>query len=318
MGADNQKKKSDDGSGADAGPRRWEDEAMATIITPSEVPKYVPGAITAASDDLDWNGVWLRGYHYTGLDVIVPPVRDFTIVSYRRGATLMERQCEGAWTTTHCAPGDVSLLTRSQRSHWHWTEEIDVSHVYLSENLISAVCAEITDRCVADVRLRDVLKSHDPIVTAAVAAITREARQQPLGSALYVEVVATQLVVHLLRNYASMTFHEPSSKGRLSPAQVRRLTAYIDSRLREQLNLETLAAVAGVGVWTFTRHFRESFGRTPHAYVIERRIDRARHLLAKTCLPIKEVASVCGFADQAHMTRAFHTHLNTTPAALRL
>ena len=35
---------------------------MATIITPSEVPKYVPSAVTAASDDLDWNGVWLRGY----------------------------------------------------------------------------------------------------------------------------------------------------------------------------------------------------------------------------------------------------------------
>jgi AraC family transcriptional regulator len=291
---------------------------MATIITPREVPKFVPGAVTAASDDLGWNGVWLRGYRYSALDVIVPPVRDFTIVSYRRGATFMERQCEGAWTKTHCAPGDVSLLTKSQRSHWHWTEEIDVSHVYLSEHLVAGICTEVTDRCIADVRLQDVLKSHDPIVTAAVAAITREAQQQALGSTLYVEGVATQLVVHLLRNYASVTFHEPSRKGRLSPSQVRLLTEYIDSRLHEQLTLETLAAVTGVGVWTFTRHFRESFGRTPHAYIIEQRIDRARRLLAQSGMPIKEVASVCGFADQAHMTRVFQTHLRTTPAMLRL
>jgi AraC family transcriptional regulator len=163
-----------------------------------------------------------------------------------------------------------------------------------------------------------VLKSHDPIVTAAVAAITREAQQQALGSALYVEAVATQLVVHLLRNYALVTFREPSGKGRLSPSQVRRLTDYIDCRLHEQLNLETLAAVAGLGVWTFTRHFRESFGRTPHAYIIEQRVDRARRLLAQSRMPIKEVASVCGFADQAHMTRLFQTHLHTTPAMLRL
>ena len=229
----------------------------------------------------------------------------------------MERRYEGAWTKTHCAPGDVSLLTKSQRSHWHWTEEIDVSHVYLSENLLSGICAEVTDRCIADVRLQDVLKTHDQIVTAAVAAIAREAHEQPLVSALYVEAVATQLAVHLLRKYASVTFREPSSKGRLSPAQVRRLTEYIDNRLHEQLNLETLAAVAGVGVWTFTRHFRASFGRTPHAYIIERRVDRARRLLAQSCLPIKEVASVCGFADQAHMTRIFQTHLRTTPALLR-
>jgi AraC family transcriptional regulator len=229
----------------------------------------------------------------------------------------MERRYEGAWTKTHCAPGDVSLLTRSQRSHWHWTGEIDVSHVYLTEKLVAGVCAEITDRYVADVQLHDVLKSHDLIVTAAVAAITREAEQQPLGGALYVEAVATQLAVHLFRNYASVRFREPKGKGRLSPAQVRRLTGYIDNRLHEQLNLETLAAVAGVGLWTFTRHFRESFGRTPHAYVIERRVDRARRLLAQGGLPIKEVASVCGFADQAHMTRVFQTHLHTTPAALR-
>ena len=219
---------------------------------------------------------------------------------------------------THCAPGDVSLLTKSQRSHWHWTKEIDVSHVYLGENLVSGICNDVTDRCIADVRLQDVLKSHDPIVTAAVAAITREAQQQTLGSGLYVEAVATQLVVHLLRNYASVTFREPSGKGRLSPSQVRRLTEYIDSRLHEQLNLETLAAVAGVGVWTFTRHFREFFALTPHAYIIEQRVDRARRLLTQSCMPIKEVASACGFADQAHMTRVFQTHLRTTSATLRL
>ena len=100
------------------------------------------------------------------------------------------------------------------------------------------------------------MKAHDPIVTAAVAAITREAQQQALGSALYVEAVATQLAVHLLRNYAAVTFREPSGKGKLSPAQVRRLTEYIDGRLQEQLDLETLATVAGMGMWTFTRHFR--------------------------------------------------------------
>jgi AraC family transcriptional regulator len=148
---------------------------MASIITPSEVPNYVPGAVTAASDNLGWNGVWLRGYRYGALDVVVPPVSDFTIVSYLRGATLMERRCEGAWTRTYCGPGDVSLLTRSQRSHWHWTEEIDVSHVYLSESLVSGICAEVTDRSIADVRLQDVVKTHDPIVTATVAAITGEA-----------------------------------------------------------------------------------------------------------------------------------------------
>jgi AraC family transcriptional regulator len=88
------------------------------------------------------------------------------------------------------------------------------------------------------------------------------------------------------------------------------LTEYIDSSLDEKPNLEALAAVAGVGLWSFARHFRESFGQTPHAYIIARRIDRARRLLAQGSVPIKEVASACGFADQAHMTRVFQAHLH--------
>jgi AraC family transcriptional regulator len=292
-------------------------EGMATIITPDEVPKYVPGAVLVASDDLGWNGVWLRAYRYKALDVIMPPVSDFTVVSWLRGATFVERRADGAWIKAHCSPGDVSLLPRSERSHWRWPEEIDVCHVYLTEDFVSKICAEITNRCVADVQLNVVLKTRDPVMTAAVAAITREAQHQELGSALYVEAVATQLAVHMLRNYASVTFREPSDKGRLSPAQVRRLTEYIDSNLNEKPNLETLAAVAGVGLWSFARHFQESFGQTPHAYIIARRIDRARCLLAQGSMPIKHVALACGFADQAHMTRVFQAHLHTTSAALR-
>jgi AraC family transcriptional regulator len=72
-----------------------------------------------------------------------------------------------------------------------------------------------------------------------------------------------------------------------------------------------------MGVWSFARRFRESFGSAPHAYVVEQRVERARRLLARSSMPLKEVASVCGFADQAHLTRVFHERLKTTPAAVR-
>ena len=290
---------------------------MSTLITPSELPKWVPGKILCASDNLGWNGVELRSYQYKGLDVSVPAMRDFIVISYRRGATFMERRFEGAWTKTKCLPGDISLLTRSQQSHWHWTEDIDVCHVYLSEKLVSNVANEVMDRSVAEVRLHDVLKTEDAVVTAAVDTITNEARQQSMGSALYVEAVATQLTVHLLRNYASVTMRDACGKGHLSPAQARRVTECIESWLHQQLNLETLAAVVGLGVWSFSRRFRETFGCAPHAYVIGRRVERAQRLLTHGILPVKEIASACGFADQAHMTRVFQSRLHTTPAVLR-
>lgn len=290
---------------------------MSTLITPPELPKWVPGEVLCASDDLGWSGVSLRSYRYQGQDVEVPAMSDFMIVAYRRGETRMERRFEGAWTRTRCVPGDLSLLTRSQHSHWNWTEGIDVSHVYLSDKFVSGIANEVMDRTAAEVRLHDILKTQDAIVTSAVDAITQEAANLSAGGALYVEAVATQLVVHLLRRYASITFRESNGRGTLSPSQCRRLADYIEAHLSEPLSLADLAAASGLGVWSFSRRFRASFGRTPHAYVIERRIDQARRLLSHGVMCVKEIASTCGFADQAHMTRVFRQHLHVTPAALR-
>jgi AraC family transcriptional regulator len=290
---------------------------MCALLVPSELPKWVPGELLCTSDDLCWNGVAQRSYRYAGQDVEVPPMRDFVVVAYRRGVTRMERRFDGAWTRTQCAPGDLSLLTRCQHSHWNWTENIDVSHVYLSESVVSGLAAEVMDRTVADVRLHDVLKTQDPVVSGIVDAITQEAQHHGMGGSLYVDALGAQLAVHMLRHYAAIRFREPRDQGCLSPLQLRRVVEYIDSRLAEALALESLAAVAGLGVWSFSRRFRASFGQAPHAYVIERRVERARRLLSQGTQSVKEVASECGFADQAHMTRLFRLRLKTTPAVLR-
>jgi AraC family transcriptional regulator len=290
---------------------------MTALITPAELPNWVPGLVLAASDELGWSGVQFRAYRYAGLDVEVPAMRDFTVVSYARGATPMARRFEGRWTRTECRPGDASLLTRSQRSHWHWTAGIDVNHLYLSEAFVTRVANEVMDRSVSEVRLLDVLKTNDPVVTETVDAIAAEADQRSLGGALCVEAMGVRLVVHLLRNYASVSFREPCDNGRLSPAQARRVVEYIDERLHESASLEALAAVAGLGVWSFSRRFRATFGHPAHSYVIDRRVERAQALIRQGALSVKEVASACGFADQAHMTRVFQARLHTTPAVLR-
>ena len=290
---------------------------MAELITPTELPTWVPGKVIAASDGLDWRGLSLRGYRYRGQDVHIPAMRDFMIVSYRQGVTPMERRFDGAWTKTNCAPGSVSLMTRSQKCHWHWVEDIDVTHVYLENELVTALANEALDRTVTEVRLQDLLNVEDPVITGTVAAIEQEAAQGGLGGALYAEALGTQLVLHLLRNYAAIKFKDVEDQSRLSPMQARRVSEYIESRLGEAIDLKSLAACAGLGQWAFTRRFRETFGCAAYGYVITRRVERARHLLEKSPHAIKEIAAACGFSDQAHMTRVFRMRLGVTPAQYR-
>lgn len=259
----------------------------------------------------------LRSYHFEKQEVDIPAFHDFLVVAYRRGVTHMHRRLEGGWTRTKCVPGDLSLLTRSQLSQWHWTEDIDVSHVYLSESLLSGVASEVLDRKVDEVCLHDVLNFQDPIVVAAANAITAEASNRAAGSALYVEAVATQLAVHLFRHYASATFLGSANEGGLSSVMASRIEEYIVSKLHEQLDLSSLAAVTGLGNWSFTRRFRKTFNQPVHAYVIERRVERAKQLLIHSSRMISEIAQDCGFSDQSHMTRVFQARLRTTPAVFR-
>jgi len=290
---------------------------MALLIRPEELPRWVPGKLLQRSDGLGWSHVALRAYRYPGLDVEVPALADFAIVAYKRGSTSMERRFEGAWTRTECHPGDMSLLTRAQASHWRWTAEIDVDHVYISGTFFSKVAEDALDREISDVRLHDLLRVRDPVVTACVEAISAEATQTAIGGSLYVAALTTQLAMHLLRKYAVVRCVDKSGHGAMTAPLRQRLVEYIEARLNEAVTLDELAGVAGMGVWTFGKRFVATFGQTPHDYVLRRRLDRACCMLAHELAPIKAVAAACGFADQAHLTRAMRAKLGTTPGALR-
>jgi AraC family transcriptional regulator len=112
-------------------------------------------------------------------------------------------------------------------------------------------------------------------------------------------------------------FLDKSGRGELPPAIRKRVIEYIEARIDQPLTLEELAEVASMGVWTFGKRFRASFQITPHQYVVDRRIERAQQMLALGRLPVKAIATECGFADQAHLTRVMRARLGRTPASLR-
>lgn len=290
---------------------------MPGLVTVDELPRWVPGTCVASSGSLGWRNVGMRSYRYPGHDVMLPGLADFMLVSYRAGATEMHRRFDGAWSTAQCGPGKLSLLTRSQDSHWHWREPIEVAHVYLDAGLLANVAADALDRPVSDVHLRDMLCLEDPVIDGIMRTITAEAQAPGPGGAIYVESLGVQLAVHLLRHYADVRLKETAARGRFSPAVTRRLLDYVEEHLDGSITLDQLAGQAGCRVWTFSRQFKETFGCAPHAFLRQRRVERAERLLGEGTLALKEIAFACGFADQAHMTRMFRAMRKPTPGCVR-
>lgn len=85
---------------------------------------------------------------------------------------------------------------------------------------------------------------------------------------------------------------------------------------RPDLGLEDLAALAGTDRFRLSRAFAGAYGLAPHAYLVQRRLNRARSLLAGGGAPA-DVAAATGFSDQSHMGRWFRRAFGMTPAAYR-
>lgn len=156
----------------------------------------------------------------------------------------------------------------------------------------------------------------DPFVTQLALALRDEARHGGVGGELFVDSVATALSLHLSRRYA--TRPTPSARVRpLSGARLSRVVAHIEEHLPDTLRLADLAAVAGLGSDRFGRAFKAATGTSPHRYVTRRRVERAAELLARTDLPIAEIAHRVGMAGQSHLTTVFRTAIGATPHAYR-
>ena len=105
--------------------------------------------------------------------------------------------------------------------------------------------------------------------------------------------------------------------GGLAPWKIRRLKAFIEEHLSDSIRIHDLSDLVGLSVPQFSRAFVQSFGAPPHAYLIQRRLDRARQLMLAGDIALCEVAVSCGFSDQAHFCKVFRRKTGRTPAAWR-
>lgn len=124
---------------------------------------------------------------------------------------------------------------------------------------------------------------------------------------------AALLSAILVKTMAPVLF--PDERQEVSVS--RRMQAYIDSHLYEDLHLDGLAVQFGYAKMHLIRLFRDEIGITPMQYVLRQRMDAACKMLTGTVMPVAEIAGMLHYSSAQHFTAAFRKHTGVTPAVYR-
>lgn len=112
---------------------------------------------------------------------------------------------------------------------------------------------------------------------------------------------------------------QPSRGGArwMTAQRLRRVDEIIEARLDRMLTVQDLADELGLSAGFFSRAFRQATGRSPHAYILDRKIARARALIAAGAEDLSSVALAAGFSSHAHLSTVFCRKLGVSPSVLR-
>ena len=208
-------------------------------------------------------------------------------------------------------PGALCIMPQGASSEWEITDAFEFVHLYVPHTELGRFYAETFDQDSRLMMMPEATFDHAPALAEALRYMASAVRS---NDRLAADEAVTAAFTHLFVDPRYGANRAPSIKGGLAPAVRRRITDYIDANLDCPLTLKDLAGVAGLSEFHLQRMFRISCSVSPHNWILHRRVDRAKVLLAANN-SIAQIASGCGFSSQSHLTRVFKTMVGVTPSA---
>jgi AraC family transcriptional regulator len=205
--------------------------------------------------------------------------------------------------------GDLPIFQR-------WSSSPRILVIAMEQAFVKQIVGEAFDG--KELELRSQIGIRDPVIEGMAAAWRRELVERGAGGRLYTEGLGSALAVHVFRAYGDRLSRSPPVIGGLGALRLRRVVDYIEAHLADDISLRDLAAMAGLSTHHFGEAFKASTGTSPHRYLIERRILRAKELLIGAEQSIAEIAISVGFASHSHFTDNFRRLTGTTPSRFRI
>jgi AraC family transcriptional regulator len=164
-----------------------------------------------------------------------------------------------------------------------------------------------------DSRLTPQLCIPETRIAALINSMRAEVEAGCPSDPLYGESLSLALTAYVCSHYSVHTQDTQAINHRFSHVQSQRLLEFVHAHLGGDFSLVELARIVHLSPRHFSRLFRNTFGMSPHRYVVSERIRQAQQLLGASQLSIVEIAARTGFASQSHFTDVFRRAIGVSP-----
>jgi AraC family transcriptional regulator len=273
------------------------------------LPTLVHAKIFATSKTYGWDGMYAevgenRGWH---VENMVPVGHYIAISRDTEDFHFKVRDAAGNWQPVVMKPGSLWIQPASQSFSFHVDTMSRWCGVIVQPAKLKALIG-------TDSAVEPVIGLQDEILGGVMRALTAEVLQGGNSGARFADAMLTVIATQLLRLFGAANI---APKGGITGRQLRLVMDHVDAKLEHDLAVGDLANIAGLSEAHFSRAFKQTAGMSPQKFITERRLERAKRLLADTPDSLIQIALACGFSDQAHFSRSFQQAYGVSPSALR-
>jgi AraC family transcriptional regulator len=227
-----------------------------------------------------------------------------------------ERSLDGIVRSERREPGDIAIIPAGIAHYCNWNASAEFGILAIEPILLQQVGQGLVDGDRIEV-IPQFMSRQDLLIQSIFTTLKDELRFQEIGSSLLVDSLKTTLAIHLLRKYCVTKPKLSSYEYGLSKSKLSEITEYIDANLDRNLQVIDLAAITQISPYHFIRLFKNTIGRTPYQYILQRRIEKGKYLLQHTQLSPEEIAAMVGFCDRSHFAKYLKRFTGLTPKQLQ-
>lgn len=285
--------------------------------------KFKDASLIATSSRRSWTllAAEVRSHKAGEISAFTPQNAEITQVIQETGLATSLRGSGGIFQEVVSIPGTMWLCPAGIREEaTRLSDDFpEVLHIYIPQHTFIRVGSErAVDPSAQNIRYE--CQVADPVIHRITQEVIKELHHETSSGGLKIDALAVELVSSLAHDHLESSSSKVSlslAKGWLDRQRLDRVLQYIDANLDNEIRVDNLAEVACFSIFHFARAFQMATGRPPHAYLSERRLDRAKHLLAYSDASIVDISLTCCFSGQANFTKAFTRAVGMSPGRFR-